>query len=142
MRRRFRILLHLLLLFGVPALVFLPGIGVESSHPALLARAPAEGTWSYVVRPGDVLTTVAQRQLGTFRRYEEILALNPGIEPRALQVGSVLRMPPIVPLPAPPAEAPPPPRRLLPAFLGMLALMALVLLATAYLERRRAVRRG
>jgi hypothetical protein len=137
MRVRFRILLNLFLLVGLPALVFLPGVGVESAHPALQARAPTAGTWDYTVKPGDVLTVVAQRQLGTFRRYDEILALNPGIKPRALQVGSVLRMPPVIPLPDPPAEAPAPPRRLLPPFLAMLALMALVFAVTGYLERRR-----
>lgn len=140
MRRRARILLNLLLLVGLPALVFLPGIGVEPAHPALLARAPTAGVWEYVVRPGDVLTVVAQRQLGTFRRFDEILALNPGIEPRALQLGSKLRMPPVIPPPDPPAQAPPPPRRLITPFLGMLALMALVFAVTGYLERRRRLR--
>jgi hypothetical protein len=83
-----------LLLIALPALFLVPGIGVESSHPAALARSNSPtGGWYYRVQPKDVLTTIAERELGTFKRYGEILQLNPGIKPRELTVGSVLRMP-------------------------------------------------
>jgi len=81
-------------LLALPAFLLLPGIGPESRHPASLARSQASaGSWYYRVRSGDVLTTIAERELGTFKRYGEILRLNPGIRPRELQLGTVLKMP-------------------------------------------------
>ena len=45
---------------------------------------------AYQVQPGDTLSAIAARYGIT---VENILALNPGVEPEALQVGNVLRIP-------------------------------------------------
>ena len=132
-----------LLLIALPAIFLLPGIGVESSHPAALARnkAPAGG-WYYRVQQKDVLTTIAERELGTFKRYGEILKLNPGIKPRELSVGTVLRMPQRDAEAARKAAAQGQtagghsPVRLLLSTAALLALVFLVVLVSGRLERR------
>jgi hypothetical protein len=129
------------LLIALPLFFFLPGIGFDSSHPASLARqSGAQQTWYYRVQEKDVLGTIAQRQLGTMRRQDEILALNPDVKPRALAVGSVLIMPPRQA--AAPGPATPPavvtgqsPKRLLLAFAALLALVVLVVTVASKLER-------
>lgn len=53
--------------------------------------APAGRT--YVVKGGDTLSEIAQRELGSSRRWQEIVALNPGLDPARLRAGKELRMP-------------------------------------------------
>ena len=129
------------LVIALPLFFFLPGLGFDASHPASLARQnlPAD-TWYYRVQDKDVLTKIAERELGTMHRYDEILALNPGIKPRALPVGSVLLMPPkdkqAAGAPAPAAAATPQsPKRLLLAFAALLALVVVVVAVASKLER-------
>jgi Tfp pilus assembly protein FimV len=57
--------------------------------PTPARRAPAPRATAYSVRSGDTLGTIAGR-FGT--TVEELLALNPGIDPRALRVGQSLRV--------------------------------------------------
>ena len=134
-----------LVVLAVPALIFLPGIGFESSSPSALAReSTPDDMWWYRVQRGDVLTRIAERELGTFKRYKEILALNPGIEPRSLVPGSALRMPPRVPaearieteaLSAPVASEPTDSRGLLLSFAALLGALVLIVLAAGRFER-------
>ncbi len=143
-----------LVVLAVPALIFLPGIGLESSSPSALARKSApSGVWYYQVKRGDVLTRIAERELGTFKRYKEILALNPGIEPRSLVPGSALAMPPRVKrdLPrqdveagiegtapaAPTVSEPSDSRGLLLSFAALLGALVLIVLAAGRFERMR-----
>ena len=130
------------LALALPALLFVPGIGFETEDPAALARKTgASPHWFYRVRTGDNLTQISERELGTFKRFTEILALNPGLKPRALQVGDVLRMPPKAgvappePLAATPSPAPDS-RRLLLSIAGLLGLVLLIVLIAGHLERR------
>ena len=51
----------------------------------------AKGT--YVVKRGDMLSVIAQRELGSSKRWREIVALNPKVDPKKLHEGTVLRMP-------------------------------------------------
>lgn len=51
------------------------------------------GSGSYTVRPGDTLSQIAERRLGSSRRWGEIQALNGGINPSSIYVGQVLVMP-------------------------------------------------
>jgi Tfp pilus assembly protein FimV len=51
------------------------------------ARAPR--STGYAVRSGDTLATIAER-LGT--TVDELMVLNPGIDPHALHVGQTLRV--------------------------------------------------
>ena len=132
-----------LLLIALPALCFLPGIGFDSSHPSQLARSyQVDGSWYYRVQPKDSLTQIAQRELGTFKRYQEIVKLNPGIKPRELPIGTVLRMPPkdpsnpdAVPAPKAPESGDRSPLRLLLSFAGLLGLVVLVVGISGRFER-------
>jgi len=48
----------------------------------------------YVVQSGEVLGVIAQRELGTVKRMDEIIDLNPGLNPDKIRAGLSLRMPP------------------------------------------------
>jgi len=134
------------LALALPAVLFLPGIGFQTSHPAALARkTAAPAIWYYRVRDGESLSTISERELGTFKRYKEILALNPGIEPRKLPAGDVLRMPPRAqgakdqadPALVRTASGPAPDSlRLLLSIAGLLGLVLLIVSVTSRLERR------
>jgi len=133
------------LVIAMPLFFFLPGIGFDATHPASLARQRSlSDTWLYRVQPGDALTKIAETQLGTLHRYEEILALNPTVKPRALTVGSVLRMPARDPQAGSQVQQTPPvvaaagnsPRRLLLAFAALLALVVVVVAVASRMERR------
>ncbi len=47
----------------------------------------------YVVKSTDTLSEIAQKELGTFKRWKEIVALNPGLDPAKLHVGLKLVLP-------------------------------------------------
>jgi hypothetical protein len=140
MSRPAAVLVRVLFLVGVPCLLLVATFGWDAARPTQLARnAAGDGTWTYEIRPGDVLGTIAQRELGTFRRFKEIEALNPGIEARALTVGDSLRMPPRDPAAAsarPKDGAPASTGGLLWTFLAMVLLVGAVVAASRYLERR------
>lgn len=51
---------------------------------------------SYVIREGDTLSAIAKRELGEAKRFEEILALNPGLEAAKLKIGQRIVLPPKV----------------------------------------------
>jgi nucleoid-associated protein YgaU len=48
---------------------------------------------THVVAPGEVLSVIAQRELGSAGRWREIVDLNPGLDPDRLAVGTVLALP-------------------------------------------------
>jgi nucleoid-associated protein YgaU len=56
-------------------------------------NAPAPAGARYVVRASDTLSEIAQRELGSSRRWPEIQAANPGLDPARLRVGQTLVLP-------------------------------------------------
>lgn len=60
------------------------------SPAAPSARAPGG---DYVVQKGDTLSEIAQRQLGSADRWKDLVAANPGLDPRKLKVGQRLTLP-------------------------------------------------
>ena len=58
-----------------------------------MGRAPAAPTHAYVVRSGDTLSEIAQRELGSARRWPEIVAVNPGLDPARLRSGKSIQIP-------------------------------------------------
>jgi LysM domain len=92
-----------LLLATVTILLARPLLHADTAEPALRqpARAPSPRVSSerprarstraapYSVRSGDTLGTIADR-FGT--TVDQLLVLNPGIDPRALRVGQRLRV--------------------------------------------------
>ena len=90
-----------LLLATVVILVARPALHADDAAPVV--RQPAQlvqaapqrraavrpRSTGYSVRSGDTLATIAER-LGT--TVDELLVLNPGIDPQALRVGQTLRV--------------------------------------------------
>lgn len=66
---------------------------VKSAQGARAQSAPTAGAGKYTVAKGDVLSRIAEGQLGSSKRWHEIVALNPGLNPSRLMVGKVLNMP-------------------------------------------------
>lgn len=70
----------------------------ETSRNAPAKSAPAtdrsKDARLYVVRPGDTLGEIALESLGSSKRWPEIVALNPGLDPQRMQVGARLVLPP------------------------------------------------
>ncbi len=62
----------------------------KEERPAPEAAEP----WMYTVQPGDTLTQISERELGTWRRYKEILKLNAGVKAETIRAGDTLKMPP------------------------------------------------
>lgn len=58
------------------------------SKPARGGQGPL-----YTVQKGDTLSEIAMNQLGTMKRWQEIVALNPGLDAGRLRVGARLVMP-------------------------------------------------
>ncbi len=56
--------------------------------------AASQEEWMYTVKAGDTITEIAERELGTWRRYKEILKLNPGVKAETIREGDTLKMPP------------------------------------------------
>jgi len=66
--------------------------------PALLFPvAPAKGAGAdgvYIVKPGDTLSGIAGKELGDFRRWEEILEANPQVtDAELIYPGDALALP-------------------------------------------------
>jgi LysM domain len=90
-----------LLLATITILLVRPALHGDSAPPALRQPAPAPQVTperprvrssrasAYSVRSGDTLGTIAER-FGT--TVDELLVLNPGIDPNALRVGQSLRV--------------------------------------------------
>ena len=54
---------------------------------------PVASTEVYTVQDGDFLITIAEDWFGEPGRHDEIIALNPGVDPTKLQIGQMLKMP-------------------------------------------------
>jgi hypothetical protein len=91
-----------LLLATVVVLLARAGLHADSASPQIVAppapppvaperpRTRSARASAYSVRSGDTLGTIAER-FGT--TVDALLALNPGIDPRALRVGQLVRVP-------------------------------------------------
>jgi len=54
---------------------------------------PAPLAQTHVIQKGDTLWAISTRYLGSGRRWKEILAVNPGLNPRKLTIGKELKIP-------------------------------------------------
>ena len=71
-------------------------VSSTATTPTASSTTPSTASGrTYTVKSGDVLGTIAQKQLGTFRRWKEIIAANPDqlSDEHDLKVGMVLKMP-------------------------------------------------
>ena len=70
----------------------------QADRAAVTQTAPAptlSDNATYLVVAGDSLWSIATKQLGSGKRYKEILALNPQLSERTpLTIGTTLKLPP------------------------------------------------
>jgi len=67
---------------------------VEPERSARLLERPAQTAGrTYVVQAGDTVSEISERELGTYKRWREIVAANPGLDPARLKVGQKLALP-------------------------------------------------
>jgi len=74
---------------GTPAPNGRAGVGVAPKS----SPQPVGPGGSYTIQSGDVLSRIAQDQLGSVKYVQAILDANPGLEPTQLSVGQVIAMP-------------------------------------------------
>lgn len=67
----------------------------SGDKPADTRPAPASAGTDYVVKKGDTLASIASKQLGSAKRYLEIVRLNPSLrdDPDTIRVGMKLKLP-------------------------------------------------
>ena len=65
---------------------------VETAPPPAPAPVP-QAVNKYTVRRGDTLWSIALRTYGDGHRWRDIIAANPGLDPKKLRVGQTLVMP-------------------------------------------------
>ncbi|MBL8694212.1 MAG: LysM peptidoglycan-binding domain-containing protein [Planctomycetes bacterium] len=53
----------------------------------------ASKTRSYVVAKNDTLSTIAKKELGSKNRWNEILKVNEGLNPKKLKIGQTIQIP-------------------------------------------------
>jgi nucleoid-associated protein YgaU len=70
-----------------------PDAKKATKETAKETSSPKSSTSVYVVQKGDHMTTIAQKVLGDARRWKEIVAANPGIDPNKIAVGDKLKLP-------------------------------------------------
>jgi nucleoid-associated protein YgaU len=63
------------------------------SDPAPAPKAPSAAGNEYVVQKGDSLAKIARARLGAESRWQEIVTLNPNLNPKSLQVGQKIQLP-------------------------------------------------
>ena len=54
---------------------------------------PVASNEVYTIQAGDVIIAIAENWFGESGRHDEIIALNPGVDPAKLQIGQILKMP-------------------------------------------------
>ena len=67
-------------------------VGVVS-HTGENRPYPHDKPFQYQIKKGDTLLTIAAHELGDTKRVNEILDLNPGIDPEHLRVGAIINLP-------------------------------------------------
>ncbi len=67
-----------------------PAVSPSPAGSPTAAATPTAGPRTYVVQAGDTLSSIAAENGTT---VDEIVALNPGLEPNTLQVGAEIRLP-------------------------------------------------
>ncbi|MBK7876359.1 MAG: LysM peptidoglycan-binding domain-containing protein [Planctomycetes bacterium] len=56
-------------------------------------KTDAKGAARYTIQRGDTLSAIAEKKLGNKARVKDILALNPGLDPKKLVVGKSIALP-------------------------------------------------
>jgi len=65
---------------------------VVKDDPVPVPPAPAAGD-TYTIKKKDTLWSIAVAHLGNGQRYREIVAANPGLDPKKLAIGQTIKLP-------------------------------------------------
>ena len=57
------------------------------------ASLPPSESCTHTIAAGETLGEISSARLGTAKRWQEITSLNPGLQPKALRIGTVLKLP-------------------------------------------------
>jgi nucleoid-associated protein YgaU len=63
------------------------------SERAPVRLEPSPAGRAYTVKKGDTLSEIALRELGSSKRWPELVAANPGLDPAKLKLGATIRIP-------------------------------------------------
>ena len=66
---------------------------VATPAPITRPKEPAPALRTYTVRKKDTLWSIAKKHLGDGQRWKEIVAANPGLDPRKLMPGQTIKLP-------------------------------------------------
>jgi nucleoid-associated protein YgaU len=72
---------------------FVPDTLAGSAPMNTVATGGASGLREYKVKRGDTLGAIARREMGSSQRWQEIAALNGGIDPQRVREGMLLKLP-------------------------------------------------
>jgi nucleoid-associated protein YgaU len=68
-------------------------VAIASSTTAPEASASVASNRTYTIKSGDTLGKIAQAELGGSSKWKQIVDANPGLDPRKLKVGQVIKLP-------------------------------------------------
>ena len=70
-----------------------PLVLIKAPSPVEKPKASTSTLRTYTVQKKDTLWSIAKRHLGDGQRWRDILAVNPGLEPRKLMSGQIINLP-------------------------------------------------
>lgn len=70
-----------------------PSTKPTADKTASTVKPKATGPRTYVVKKGDTLMHIAQRELGSAKYWESLLAANPGLDENSLRSGATIKIP-------------------------------------------------
>jgi len=78
---------------AVPAAEPEPLVAAAPIEPAPQEPAASPALRMYTVMKNDTLWSISKRHLGSGKRWKEIVAINPGLDPAKLMPGQVITLP-------------------------------------------------
>ena len=93
LKKTMALLLSLGIISGPGAGFAAPDTGKRVQQPSITADDELVITGYYTIKKGDTLARISSRYLGSAERWREIVAANPGIDPKRMEVGTKIRMP-------------------------------------------------
>jgi LysM repeat protein len=78
---------------GIPTLAQAPKVTANESAKSSAETSPPASAESYTIVTGDSLRRIATRLYGDARQWRRIMKANPGVHPRHLRIGQVIKLP-------------------------------------------------
>ena len=63
-----------------------------NANPASVNTPKKSEVATYVVRAGDTLADIAERELGSAKRWTDLVKFNPNLDPKHLKIGSTIKL--------------------------------------------------